>query len=132
MHDITKKIAAGIGATAAALGCVIAAGPPAAAAGKWCNHSVCIETYDSGTYLGRVEVSVTNTNQPNRIRARVWVTNDRGNLWSANTKAEDVAKFRTYRDQAYPQRHFPSGTRLCAEGFRGGTSVGLPCVTITN
>lgn len=95
--------------------------------GKWCNHSVCVETYDSGTYLGRVEVSVTNTNQPHRISARVWTTNG----WSAHTKTEDVAKFRTYRDQAYPQRLFPAGTRLCAEGFRGGASVGLPCVTIT-
>lgn len=127
MHDITRRIAAGTGAMAAALGCVIFSGPPAAAEGKWCNHSVCIETYDSGTYLGRVEVSVTNTNQPHRIRARVWTTNG----WSANTKVEDVAKFRTYRDQAYPQRHFPAGTRLCAEGFRGGASVGLPCVTLT-
>ncbi|WP_308296633.1 hypothetical protein [Streptomyces sp. ISL-44] len=59
--------------------------------------------------------------------ARVWTTNG----WSANTKVEDVAAFRTYRDQAYPQRHFPAGTRLCAEGFRGGSSVGLPCVTLT-
>lgn len=41
-----------------------------------------------------------------------------------------AAAFRTYRDQAYPQRHFPAGTRLCAEGFRGGSSVGLPCVTL--
>ncbi|MFI6275265.1 hypothetical protein [Streptomyces sp. NPDC050988] len=89
--SIAKKITAGIGPLAAALGSVVVAGPPAAANGKWCNHSVCIETYDTGTYLGRV-----------------------------------------YRDQAYPQRHFPAGTRLCAEGFRGGTGVGLPCVTLTN
>ncbi|GAA3148373.1 hypothetical protein ACFQ0X_06550 [Streptomyces rectiviolaceus] len=128
MHDITRKITAGIGAMAAALGCVIVTGPSAAADGEWCNHSVCIRTYDSGTYLGRVEVSVTNTNQPHRISARVWTTNG----WSAHTKVEDVAAFRTYRDQAYPQRHFPAGTRLCAEGFRGGGSVGLPCVTITD
>ncbi|WLW50063.1 hypothetical protein [Streptomyces sp. YU58] len=128
MHQVMKKIVSGFAAMVAALGCVIAVGPPAAAAGKWCNHSVCIETYDTGTYLGRVEVSVTNTNQPHRISARVWTTNG----WSANTKVEDVAAFRTYRDQAYPQRHFPAGTRLCAEGFRGGASVGLPCVTITN
>ncbi|ANS69866.1 hypothetical protein SLINC_7642 [Streptomyces lincolnensis] len=128
MHQVIKKIVSGIAAMAAALGCVIAVGQPAAADGKWCNHSVCIETYDSGTYLGRVEVSVTNTNQPHRISARVWTTNG----WSANTKVEDVAAFRTYRDQAYPQRHFPAGTRLCAEGFRGGASVGLPCVTITS
>lgn len=128
MHTIAKKIVAGIGTAAAALGCVIAAGPPAAADGKWCNNSVCIQTYYIGTYLGRVEVSVINTNQPHRISARVWTTNG----WSANTKVEDVAAFRTYRDQTYPQRHFPAGTRLCAEGFRGGDSVGLPCVTITN
>jgi hypothetical protein len=128
MHDIVKKLAAGIGTTAAALGCAIATGSSAAADGKWCNNAVCIETYDSGTYLGRVEVSVVNTNQPHRISARVWSTNG----WSANTKVEDVAAFRTYRDQAYPQRHFPAGTRICAEGFRGGDSVGLPCVTITD
>ncbi|WP_197683903.1 hypothetical protein [Allokutzneria albata] len=123
-----KKFVSVLGATAVAAGIVVAGGTPALASGKWCNNSVCIETYDNGTYLGRVEVSVTNTNQPHRISARVWTTNG----WSANTKVEDVAKFRTYRDQAYPQRHFPAGTRLCAEGFRGGSSVGLPCVTLTN
>ncbi|MFJ8820883.1 hypothetical protein ACIREE_03780 [Streptomyces sp. NPDC102467] len=128
MRAVLNKIVSGIGAAAAALGCVLAAGAPAAADGKWCNNAVCIETYDSGTYLGRVEVSVINTNQPHRISARVWTTDG----WSANTKVEDVDAFRTYRDQAYPQRHFAAGTRLCAEGFRGGESVGLPCVTITN
>ncbi|GAA4932872.1 hypothetical protein GCM10023237_63790 [Streptomyces coeruleoprunus] len=122
-----RKIVAAVSATAAAAGIVLSAAPPAAAAGKWCNHSVCIETYDHGTYLGRVEVSVANTNQPHRITARVWTTNG----WSARTKLEDVAAFRAYRDQAYPQRHFPVGTRLCAEGFRDGASVGLPCVTLT-
>ncbi|MCX4835715.1 hypothetical protein OG746_44205 [Streptomyces sp. NBC_01016] len=128
MRAAFKKAFASVAAAVAALGCVIAAGQPAAADGKWCNNAVCIETYDSGTYLGRVEVSVVNTNQPHRISARVWTTNG----WSANTKVEDVDAFRTYRDQAYPQRHFPAGTRLCAEGFRGDESVGLPCVTITD
>lgn len=127
-HGITRKIVAWTGAMAAALGCVVVSAPQAAADGKWCNNSVCIETYDSGTYLGRVEVSVVNTNQPHRISARVWTTNG----WGTHTKVEDVAAFRTYRDQAYPQRHFPAGTRLCAEGFRGGDSVGLPCVTLTD
>lgn len=128
MRAYVNKTVSSLAAAAAALGCVIAVGQPAAADGKWCNNSVCIETYDTGTYLGRVEVSVVNTNQPHRISARVWTTNG----WSANTKVEDVAAFRTYRDQAYPQRHFPAGTRLCAEGFRGDASVGLPCVTITD
>ncbi|MEU9500086.1 hypothetical protein [Streptomyces sp. NPDC048196] len=128
MNMHRNKILAGTGAMTAALGLVLVAGPPAAAAGKWCNHAVCIETYDIGTYLGRVEVSVVNSNQPHRISARVWTTNG----WSANAKVEDVAAFRTYRDQVYPQRHFPSGTRLCAEGFRGGESVGLPCVTLVD
>ncbi|MFJ9175935.1 hypothetical protein [Streptomyces sp. NPDC102360] len=127
MRAAVKKTFSSLAAAVAALGCVIAAGQPAAADGKWCNNAVCIETYDSGTYLGRVEVSVINTNQPHRISARVWTTDG----WSANTKVEDVDAFRTYRDQAYPQRHFAPGTRLCAEGFRGGESVGLPCVTIT-
>ena len=80
------------------------------------SRTVCIQTYGHGTYLGRVEVSVVNTNQPHQITARVWTTNG----WSARTKAENVAAFRTYRDQAYPQRHFPAGTRLCAERIRGG------------
>jgi len=123
-----RKIVTGVAATAAAAGFVFAAGPPATADGKWCNNAVCIETYDTGTYLGRVEVSVINTNQPHRITARVWTTDG----WSAGTKVEDVDAFRTYRDQAYPQRHFAPGTRLCAEGFRSGESVGLPCVTITD
>src|SRR5262245_40037517 len=105
MRATFKKIASSAAAAVAALGCVIAAGQPAAADGKWCNNAVCIETYDTGTYLGRVEVSVINTNQPNRISARVWTTDG----WSANTKVEDVAAFRTYRDQAYPQRHFAPG-----------------------
>ncbi|MFI6873918.1 hypothetical protein ACIBL6_10805 [Streptomyces sp. NPDC050400] len=128
MSAVVKKIVSGFGAVVAALGCLVVAGPPAVADGKWCNNAVCIETYDTGTYLGRVEVSVINTNQPHTISARVWTTDG----WSATTKTEDVAAFRTYRDQAYPQRHFAAGTRLCAEGFRGGDSVGLPCVTITN
>jgi hypothetical protein len=51
--------------------------------------------------------------------------------WSATPRIESVDAFRAYRDQAYPQRHFPSGTRLCAEGFRDGQSVGLPCGTVT-
>lgn len=128
MRAAIQKTVSAIGVAAAALGCLVAAGPPAAADGKWCNNAVCIETYDTGTYLGRVEVSVINSNQPHTISARVWTTDG----WSATTKTEDVAAFRTYRDQAYPQRHFAAGTRLCAEGFRGGESVGLPCVTITN
>ncbi|NEB79316.1 hypothetical protein G3I40_29465 [Streptomyces sp. SID14478] len=128
MRAVIRKVLCGTGAFAAALGCVVAAGPSAQADGKWCNNAVCIETYDTGTYLGRVEVSVININQPHTISARVWTTDG----WSATTKTEDVAAFRTYRDQAYPQRKFPAGTRLCAEGFRGGESVGLPCVTITN
>lgn len=122
-----RKIVTAVSATAAAAAVVFTAGSPATADGKWCNHSVCIQTYDTGTYLGRVEVSVVNTNQPHTISARVWTTSG----WSARTKTENVAAFRTYRDQAYPQRHFPAGTRLCAEGFRGGESVGLPCVTLT-
>ncbi|WP_338693205.1 hypothetical protein V2W30_02355 [Streptomyces sp. Q6] len=127
MRAVLKKIVCGAGAVVVALGCVVAAGPPAAADGKWCNNAVCIETDDTGTYLGRVEVSVINTDQPHTISARVWTTDG----WSAGTEVEDVAAFRTFRDQAYPQRHFPAGTRLCAEGFRGGESVGLPCVTLT-
>ncbi|WP_434587459.1 hypothetical protein [Streptomyces sp. A5-4] len=127
MRGIGKKIMAGIATSTAAIGCVIATGPPAAPAGKWCNNYVCIETHDNGTYLGRVEVSVAHINQANRISARAWTTNG----WSANTKVEDVAASRTYRDRPIPSS-FPAGTRLCAEGFRGGQSVGLPCVTLTS
>ncbi|MFF4951134.1 hypothetical protein ACWC2K_17325 [Streptomyces chattanoogensis] len=125
MHP--NKILSAVGATAAAVGLVLVAGPPAAADGKWCNHSVCIKTYDTGTYLGRVEVSVVNTDEPHRISARVWTTSG----WSARTKTKDVNASGTYRDKAYPQRHFPEGTRLCAEGFHGGESVGLTCITLS-
>ncbi|KPC63922.1 hypothetical protein [Streptomyces chattanoogensis] len=114
-------------ATAAAVGLVFAAGPPAAADGKWCDHSVCIRTYDTGTYLGRVEVSVVNTDQQHKISARVWTTNG----WSARTKTQAVSASRTYRAKAYPQRHFPEGTRLCAEGFQAGESVGITCITLS-
>ncbi|WP_433469421.1 hypothetical protein [Spirillospora sp. CA-128828] len=115
-------------ATAAAVaGASVVASAPAHAAGEWCNNWVCIETYDTGTYLGRVELNVWSSSLGGTVTGRVWTTNG----WSANTKRETVGAFTTYRDYVYPQRRFPAGTRLCGEGWLDGRSVGLPCVTIT-
>ncbi|TDC47525.1 hypothetical protein E1281_26165 [Actinomadura sp. KC345] len=121
-----KRIGVTLAATAAATGATVVAGVPAQAAGEWCNNWVCIETYDTGTYLGRVELNVWSSSLGGTVTGRVWTTNG----WSARTKTETVGKFTTYRGYVYPQRHFPSGTRLCGEGWLDGRSVGLPCVTI--
>jgi hypothetical protein len=60
------------------------------------------------------------------VNARVWSDNG----WSAWTHTEDVGAFTTYRGWVYPQRHFPSQTRICVEGFKSGGSYGLPCFTV--
>ncbi|HEY8480757.1 MAG TPA: hypothetical protein VIL71_13105 [Spirillospora sp.] len=124
-----KKIGVTVAAAAAMTGAGVVAGVPAAHAdGEWCNNWVCIKTYDTGTYLGRVELSVWSSSLGGTVTGKVWTTNG----WSAETKRETVGAFTTYRDYVYPQRHFPAGTRLCGEGRLSGRSVGLPCVTITN
>lgn len=122
-----KRAGVTLAATAAVGGASVVVSTPAHAAGEWCNNWVCIETYDTGTYLGRVELNVWSSSYGGTVTGRVWTTNG----WSANTKRETVGKFTTYRGYVYPQRHFPAGTRLCGEGWLDGRSVGLPCVTIT-
>ncbi|NUR89979.1 MAG: hypothetical protein HOY71_38385 [Nonomuraea sp.] len=113
-------------------GLLVATGSPAAASGRWCNHDVCIKTYDAGTWHGRVEVQIWA--RPNMtVHGRVW--NSRTG-WSVNTKVESFSSYRTYIGYTYPKRNFPAGSKLCAEGWwhRGGgryTSLGLPCVTVT-
>ncbi|MEV6239244.1 hypothetical protein [Lentzea sp. NPDC051838] len=99
---------------------------PAHAEGKWCNNQTCVQAYDNGTYLGRLEVSIWTQNQAGRVNAKVWSSTG----WSQWTHTEDVGPFTTYRGWVYPQRHFPSQTRICVEGFKGGGSYGLPCFTV--
>ncbi|MCP3802884.1 hypothetical protein NLX83_26770 [Allokutzneria sp. A3M-2-11 16] len=121
-----KRLGAAASATVAALGMVFVLTPSAQADGEWCNNQTCIRTYDTGTYLGRVEVSVWTQNRAGTTYAKVWTTNG----WSQTTRSEYVDAFRTYRGQVYPQRHFPNQTRLCAEGYKSGGKYGLPCVTL--
>jgi hypothetical protein len=125
MNRVRRLAAAALALVAAAAAFTVAS-PPAQAAGKWCNNQVCIESYDWGTYLGRLEVSLWTQNQGGRVNARVWSSNG----WSAWTHTENVGAFTTYRGWVYPQRHFPSQTRICVEGFKSGGSYGLPCFTV--
>jgi phosphatidate phosphatase APP1 len=123
---VKRKLVAAALTAVAAVGMVVGVSTPAQASGKWCNNQVCIESYDSGTYIGRLEVSIWTQNQAGRVNARVWSDNG----WSAWTHTEDVGAFTTYRGWVYPQRHFPSQTRICVEGFKSGGSYGLPCFTV--
>lgn len=107
-------------------GLVLVPVAPASAAGEWCNHQTCIKSYDHGAYLGRLEVSVWTQNRAGRVNARVWSSNG----WSQWTHTEDVGPFTTYRGWVYPQRHFPSQTRICVEGYKSGGKFGLPCFTV--
>jgi len=126
MERARRKLGAVALVVAAAVGVVTGVASPAQASGKWCNNQVCVESYDGGTYLGRLEVSVWTQNRPGRVNARVWSTSG----WSQWTHTEDVGAFTTYRGWVYPQQHFPSQTRICVEGFQSDSSVGLPCFTI--
>jgi hypothetical protein len=121
-----RKLGAAALVVVAAVGMVTGVAVPAQAAGKWCNHQVCIEAYDNGTYLGRLEVSIWTQNRPGRVVARVWSTSG----WSQWTHTEDVGAFTTYRGWVRPERDFPSQTRICVEGFQSDASVGLPCFTV--
>ncbi|WP_143261882.1 hypothetical protein [Allokutzneria sp. NRRL B-24872] len=123
-----KRVGAAASAAVVACGMVLVLTPSAQADGEWCNNQTCVKTYDTGTYLGRVEVSVWTQNRAGTTYAKVWTTSG----WSANTGSQYVEAFRTYRGWVYPQRHFKAGTRLCAEGYKSGGKYGLPCVTITN
>ncbi|MCF6473299.1 hypothetical protein FAF44_33685 [Nonomuraea sp. MG754425] len=118
-----------VGMTAGALAVMT---PPASAAGRWCNASTCIKTYDVGTWHGRVEVQImVSANMT--VHGRVW--NSRTG-WAVNTQVESFTRTRTYIGYTYPKRNFPAGSKLCAQGYQhlGGSNyrtLGLPCVTVT-
>ncbi|MFD1540984.1 hypothetical protein [Nonomuraea guangzhouensis] len=119
----------GVAMTASALA---VASPPAAAAGRWCNASTCIKTYDSGTFHRNVEVQImVSANMT--VHGRVW---NSATGWAVNTQVESFSGIRTYIGYTFPNRNFPVGSKLCAQGYQhlGGNNyrtLGLPCVTIT-
>lgn len=106
----------------------IAATPaPAHAAGRFCNHDVCVRSHDSGEYLGGLELQVWQSSRPGWTRVHVWSSDGRYNVW---TRGQQGSYMRTLIEWVHPRRYFRSGTRVCAEGFVAGRSVGLPCFTI--
>ncbi|MFI6094369.1 hypothetical protein ACIA8G_02380 [Lentzea sp. NPDC051213] len=126
MIKLRQKLSSAALAVLVSGGLTIVATTPAHAEGKWCNNQTCIQSYDNGTYLGRLEVSIWTQNQAGRVNAKVWSSNG----WSQWTHTENVGVFTTYRGWVYPQRQFPSQTRICVEGFKSGGSYGLPCFTV--
>lgn len=127
MKTMTKRttaIALVVAGTAAAM--VVGPATPAAAAGEWCNNSVCLKTTNSGLYHDVVEVSVWTGNQSGRIvTGRIF--NGRS-VW--HTKKEQVGSFTTYRGYAKVDRVLRNQSKLCADGYIDGRPVGRPCVTI--
>ncbi|MFI6485895.1 hypothetical protein ACIBH1_48900 [Nonomuraea sp. NPDC050663] len=127
-----RKVNFALLSVAIAVSALVAASSPASAAGKWCNASTCIKTYDNGTWHGRVEVQImVRANMT--VHGRVWNSKTG---WAKNTRAESFTGTRTYIGYTYPQRNFPAGSKLCAQGYQhlGGNkykTLGLPCVTIT-
>ncbi|MEV0620442.1 hypothetical protein AB0I81_44470 [Nonomuraea sp. NPDC050404] len=113
-------------------GTLAVATQPASAAGRWCNASTCIKTYDNGTFHRNVEVQImVSANMT--VHGRVW---NSATGWAVNTKTESFSSTRTYIGYTYPNRNFPVGSKLCAQGYQhlgGGKyrTLGLPCVTVT-
>jgi hypothetical protein len=111
---------------AAALGMVIGLNSPAMAAGRFENNQTTMIIRDNGVYVGTIEVAIWTSNAPRGdVQARVF-----GPGFSGWTRSEDVGSFRTYRGYLKVDRVLPAGSRVCAEGFWGSSSVGLPCATI--
>jgi hypothetical protein len=111
---------------AASLGMVIGLNSPAMAAGEFENNQTTMIIRDHGRYVGTVEVAIWTANAARGdVHAKVW-----GPGFSGWTKSENVGSFTTFRGWVKVDRVLPAGARVCAEGFWGNSSVGLPCATI--
>lgn len=120
--------AAALGTAAIIGGLGLVNAQSAAAAGEWCNHDTCLSINTDGRFVGRIETSVWSYAAATTT-SHVWSTNGQIDFW---TKTEYVDSLTTYRDFRDVNQTFPPGTRICAEGWHNGQSVGLPCVTITD
>jgi hypothetical protein len=77
--------------------------------------------------VGTVEVAIWTMNRARgNVHAKVWGPDG----VPYQTRSENVGAFTTYRGWAKVNKVLPAGSRICAEGFWGDTSVGLPCATI--
>jgi hypothetical protein len=111
---------------AASLGMVVGLNSPAMAGGDFDNNQTTMIIRDSGRYVGTVEVAIWTQNRPrNDVQAKVF-----GPGFSGWTRSENVGSFTTYRGWVNVNRVLPVGAKICAEGFYGDSSVGLPCATI--
>lgn len=111
---------------AASLGMVVGLNSPAMAGGEFDNNQTTMIIRDSGRYVGTVEVAIWTQNRPhNDVQAKVF-----GPGFSGWTRSENVGSFTTYRGWVKVNRVLPDGAKICAEGFYGDSSVGLPCATI--
>jgi hypothetical protein len=110
----------------ASLGMVVGLNSPAMAGGEFDNNQTTMIIRDSGRYVGTVEVAIWTQNRPhNDVQAKVF-----GPGFSGWTRSENVGSFTTYRGWVKVNRVLPDGAKICAEGFYGDSSVGLPCATI--
>ena len=103
------------------------AAPTANASGRFCSLDTCIRSHDDGEYLGGLEIELWQSSSPGWTRAHVWSSDGRYNVWS---KGQQGSWMRTAIAWVFPRRSFRSGTRICAEGFKDGRSIGRPCFTI--
>ena len=111
---------------AAALGLVIGLNSTALASGSFENNQTIMIIRDNGQYVGTVEVAIwTGNGARGNVHARVW-----GAGFSGFTQSQNVGRFTTYRGYIKVNRVLPVGSKICAEGFWGTQSVGLPCATI--
>jgi hypothetical protein len=111
----------------AGIGALAVASPAAQASGTFCSNNVCITSHDDGEYLGGLEVGVWQRSDPGWTRVHVWSSDGSYNVW---TGGQQGSYLRTLVEWVFPRRSFRSGTRVCAEGWKDGRSVGLPCFTI--
>jgi hypothetical protein len=123
---LRRRVTRLLAVLAASVGMVIGLNSPALAAGEWSNNQTTMIIRDHGLYVGTVEVAIWTQNQARgNVHARVW-----GAGFSGWTSSQNVGAWTTYRGWVTVNRVLPAGSRVCAEGFYGNQSVGLPCVTI--
>jgi hypothetical protein len=128
LNRMAMRAAALLLAVSAITGLNFVNSPTASASGEFCNNQVCFTINTGGLYVGRIETTHWTGNQGGPYKAHVWSTNGQIDYW---TRPENVPNFTTYRDHRDVNQNFPSGTRICVEGWAGTSSVGLPCATIT-
>jgi hypothetical protein len=110
----------------ASVGMVIGLNSPAMAEGEFESSQTTMIIRDHGLYVGTVEVAIWTMNRARgNVHAKVF-----GPGFSGWTHSEDVGSFTTFRGWVKVDRVLRAGDRVCAEGFWGSESVGLPCATI--